>query len=315
MRTFLTQLAIKARAGILGAPSVRSEVERLIVYGTHSSSWMRALAPQAPIWQQVFPEQDVPIVHVPHGAIAADLRASSIVLPLMEDHIQYCIDSGVRALLPSRTALDYLRNKAAFAIHNLMHGLSDFCPRVYQTERSAEFPCVLKRTDLNAGVGVAVARSPEHLKELLSREPWRDRPYVLQELVRDADDCVMHAVCCDGRIEWQCVYRYPSNGGEFGARKAPVREALTLSQKAILERFVQPLAYTGPCNIDFKLFPDGRLLVLEVNPRLGGSLMLPPNHADLARTIQHIVKLATRRGARASRMSLLVEESPSLLCA
>jgi hypothetical protein len=49
---------------------------------------------------------------------------------------------------------------------------------------------------------------------------------------------------------------------------------------------LSPLAYGGPCNVDYKLSADRR-----INPRLGGTLMLPAQaeqlRAAMACTIEH----------------------------
>jgi len=54
----------------------------------------------------------------------------------------------------------------------------------------------------------------------------------------------------------------------------------------VLERVVSSCDYHGIGNIDFKIDPqDGRIKVLEMNPRLGGSLMNRDNQGDLLRII------------------------------
>lgn len=48
-----------------------------------------------------------------------------------------------------------------------------------------------------------------------------------------------------------------------------------------LQSLVAPLKYDGPINFDYKLIKDG-LRIIEINPRLGGSLIIPENVDDLA---------------------------------
>lgn len=60
----------------------------------------------------------------------------------------------------------------------------------------------------------------------------------------------------------------------------------------MFERFLAPLDYQGPANIDFRRRADGRLALLEINPRLGGSLMRPEFAADLDAALGIIVREA-----------------------
>ena len=56
-----------------------------------------------------------------------------------------------------------------------------------------------------------------------------------------------------------------------------------------VEALLRPLDYDGPVNVDFKRRADGRICILEVNPRLGGSLMRPENARDLRAALREIV--------------------------
>jgi len=69
---------------------------------------------------------------------------------------------------------------------------------------------------------------------------------------------------------------------------------VTLDQNH-LRQFVhclKPLKYSGPCNIDFKINPEGSLKILEINPRLGGSLMQKENRDLLKEAIDQILMAA-----------------------
>ena len=56
-----------------------------------------------------------------------------------------------------------------------------------------------------------------------------------------------------------------------------------------IEAVLAPLAYNGPCNLDYKLDPDGKIRVFEINPRLGGSLMMPQHGEELRQALACIV--------------------------
>ena len=52
-----------------------------------------------------------------------------------------------------------------------------------------------------------------------------------------------------------------------------------------------PLNYRGPCVIDYKL-ADGRVQIFEINPRLGGTLLLKSNAGLLREALGHILAAA-----------------------
>ena len=160
----------------------------------------------------------------------------------------------------------------------------------------ARFPCTLKRIDLNAGQGIAVVASAEHLQSLLEQSPWQGQPFVLQAMVEGEAEIVTHCICKRGRILWHTSFAYTLPRGEIirtpnnvqSIRPVPTSSS-TLRQ---LRRFLTPLNYTGPCNFDYKLTPDGTVAAMEINPRLGGSLMLPENAPHLQAALSCIVRNA-----------------------
>lgn len=68
---------------------------------------------------------------------------------------------------------------------------------------------------------------------------------------------------------------------------------------ALFERFLRPIRYDGPANIDTRRGADGTVWVLEINPRLGGSLMRPEKVEDLAALAALVANAAPMwRGSR-----------------
>ncbi|MBX7139200.1 MAG: ATP-grasp domain-containing protein [Oligoflexia bacterium] len=276
----------------------KNRIQRVIIFGTHTPDWMEALLPQAAVWRELRASRTLQVEHIAEERLAeiANCRSDTVIVPLMEAHIAACLHSPLKAaaLLPSAEALEILRDKARFAAYTESHSLARFCPRIFLSPGSAEFPCVLKRTDLNGGAGIDIATSPAHLEELLKQELWKERPVLLQQLISGQDEHVAHCVCKNGKILWHCVYQYildPAN---------PIRRGINLTRRAAvsrkqlkqIQRFLRPLKYTGPCNVDFKISDTRDIVVFEINPRLGGSLMRPENNIDLWTTIEHILNAA-----------------------
>ncbi|WP_374887526.1 hypothetical protein [Ensifer soli] len=268
------------------------------MFGTHSRSWVRALSRSAPVWQHI----GIGDVRTLPGDDPQALRAllkqrrNAVVIPLMEAHARLC-PRDCRSLFPSLTAVDTLGDKGRFADYVDEHGLGDLCPRTYAAEAPV-FPCVLKRTDLNASAGVTIVRSADHLRDLLCIDPWRDRPFILQELVASAFDHVTHAVCRDGEILWHrtytCELAEPQAIQRPGNAVARGTAAATDATLAAFARVLAPLGYDGPVAIDHRFSATGALKILEMNPRLGGSLMAPDKVEDLAGALGTILRHAVQ---------------------
>ena len=63
----------------------------------------------------------------------------------------------------------------------------------------------------------------------------------------------------------------------------------------VLEQFdtvLAPLGYRGPCVIDYKIAGEGRVQIFEINPRLGGTLLLKSNAGLLREALGHILAAA-----------------------
>ena len=261
---------------------------RVIIYGEHSPDWMTALGPQGPVWRLLPKVAEVIIVpgtaQLPLTKFRKRLRRT-VIIPLMEQHTRHCPRTA-RTLMPDHQTLEILADKLAFAGYVREHQLEHYCPKFFATPEEAEFPCVLKRPDLNAGNGIEMVSSPTHLRELLVQELWQENKWLLQAYVPGGKEYVTHCVCKGGKILWHCSFLYEHDGSSVIRRwdtrvttRAVPTDPRHLSQ---FQELLAPISYDGPCNIDYKISTAGDLLVFEINPRFGGSLM-PPEHIGYLR--------------------------------
>lgn len=272
---------------------------RLIIFGEHTQSWTAALSASGAVWPLL--PQITEVIRLkgdqPQAIPKPEAGVRSVLFPLMEWHILQCHRGDHDSLFPAPHAVSTLADKSLFAEHAVRNGLDAHCPARIADPSSASYPCVLKRTNLNAGQGVAIARSPVHLAELLARRPWAGFPYLLQSYEHSEFNFVTHAVCVAGRIVSHISYKQYL-GEETSIRMArPVRNELYEPSAAtleIFERFLTPLAYDGPCCVDYAMRPNGDPLIFEINPRLGGSLLLSGHEPDLAKTISAVLEHAGR---------------------
>lgn len=263
----------------------------MILYGIPYADWNATLSDRA-LWSSL-----PGIAHVlrrPASPFGSGARADDIVIAMMTAHIAR--KPGGRALEPSAHALAMLENKAKFATYMTTNGFTDYCPRTYAGRHEAVFPCMLKRTDLSASLGVAIAKSPEHLDELLRTRTFAGHAYILQAVVPGNVEYATYCVCKNGQVLWSCSF-----ASDIGAPVAIKREDNALVRQAIttpdpvlrqIEAVLQPLAFSGPCNVDYKRTADGHLQIFEINPRLGGTLMLPSQSTQLRAALACIIENA-----------------------
>lgn len=254
----------------------------VVIYGRHSVDWMQALDPAAPVWKLMPEVAAVTLLDESGQPPSADGYGDDppVLIPLMEAHTR-SRPTGFRELSPDAVSVDVLADKRRFADYVARHRLEALAPARFLRPEDVRFPAVLKRADLNAGFGIVVLHNRAQLDMLLSLPAWQGVDYVLQAFIDDPLDVVTHCVCRDGAILWSTSLAYelyPETPirGTVPLRSvrpfAPPREVLRE-----IARFLAPLGYTGPCNVDYKIGPSGELCLLEINPRLGGSLMMPEN--------------------------------------
>lgn len=271
---------------------------RVVIFGISNPKWMAALSPEAPVWSgmpnvaEVLTLADAPGASIPEPTTR---EMQTVVIPLTERHTKFR-PRGERALVPDDRALAIFANKLRFAEFARQAGLARHCPETYTSAAAARFPCVLKRTDLHSGAGVAIVRTAGELETRLHDGIWRDRPVMLQQYVDGATEYVTHCVCRGGRILWHRTFAYDKERAEDIRNLDLVDHVRPCEAPAahldIFSKFLLPLGYTGPCNFDYKLAADGTPVIFEINPRLGGSLMLPENVTYLREALSCIVEHA-----------------------
>ena len=288
-------------------PKAGAHAIRVVIYGVHSEDWMAALAPDAPVWTGLPDVKEVSVVpDAPDARIPppGDGSLRTVIIPLMEPHIRRCPRDHA-SLIADTATVDILACKAAFADHMQASHILHLCPTTFRTASDIRFPCVLKRRNLNAGSGVAVISDQTQLDMFLQQAPWRGHEVTLQELVPGDTERVTHCVCKNGHILWHASFAYEMGSPSMIRGPGNVRSVRPVPTSAAalsaFEKILRPLAYSGPCNIDYKVVDHDRIVVFEVNPRLGGSMMLPANLGYLTEMLACILRNAVPGDAGASR--------------
>jgi predicted ATP-grasp superfamily ATP-dependent carboligase len=266
---------------------------RLVTYGWLSREWRSALEPGAPVWRR-FPWLEVRHASSRLGLLRQTWGAQSYVLPLWPRQARKC-PPWWWVLRSDRQVLDALDNKLGFARLLRRLGLEHLGPRTFIDDDPPEFPLAMKPTRGANGQGVRFITSPVELAAALAEPSWRKRAPLLQERIPGGEDFVTYVVCRGGRILGHRSLRYQLGQQAIQTSESIVRRESWTAEAQDLQLFEQilvPLDYDGPATIDWRRRPDGRLVIFEINPRLGGSLMRPEYEDNLAEMLRLILENA-----------------------
>jgi carbamoylphosphate synthase large subunit len=148
---------------------------------------------------------------------------------------------------------------------------------------------VVKRLDLSGSVGIEIATSRSHLADILRTPVFAGRPYLLQALVPGEHEYATFCVADRGRITWHWTFVSTMGGPavvkteDNDKNRRTIEAAPTVLQQ--IEAVLGPLAFHGPCIVNYKLRADGDIQIFEINPRFGGSLLQPAQAPQLRQAI------------------------------
>jgi hypothetical protein len=270
----------------------------VLLYGVPYADWNAPLADRR-LWEGVRGVADVlrlPAVPVLSALIARFAGNPQIVIPSKMEHAAR-LPRHWRSLSPDRASIRALGDKRQFAIYMAANGLGDYCPTTYAGPADAVFPCVMKRLDLASSRGIVVVNSRAEFENHLQSDIFHRQQYTLQALVAGTVEHATYCICKDGAVLWHCTFltevAHPDTvkSEDNVLRRWKIETPGPIVRQ--IEKVLAPLAYSGPCNLDYKLGPDGKIRIFEINPRLGGSLMMPQYGEDLRQALSCIVDNAT----------------------
>ncbi|PZU08501.1 hypothetical protein [Sphingomonas sp.] len=178
---------------------------------------------------------------------------------------------GRRFLRPADDVVALCNDKLELARHLIRAGFERHIPAVGDVG-DLPFPLIRRprRDEFGRGARIFQGPAPAH----------HDPALFDQAYVPGADEYVLHAIRHRGRIRfaWALHHRMAGPGLVRGGANAPIesREIDPRPALAAFEPMLTALGYSGTCSIDFKIAGDVPVL-LEINPRVGGSLTLGIN--------------------------------------
>lgn len=175
------------------------------------------------------------------------------------------------------STLDYWGDYRAFLtlndkgrLHELAHTLGIRVPQAFTTPDEAEYPVVVKLTRSSAAKGVFYAKDRAQLNSVLTALP-PDASYVLQAYV-GGKGTGYSLFARRGEIlaayGHKRLLEYPFTGGSSLYRTGYEHPDMA----GIASKLMQAVSWSGLAMLEFKLDARGQLWLIEVNPRIWGSI-------------------------------------------
>lgn len=185
---------------------------------------------------------------------------------------------GWRLLSCNAATIGLFADKWSMVCYAKAVGMAHNLPRVYDTPRGAQYPCIFKTRRGAFGDGVRIVHSPSDIAE---DEMHRG---VLQELIPGREELCASLIVISGQIRHALqtryvytrdIYVHPFVKERIGQRR--VRHSLTRNEHSVFSRIL--CDFTGVCNVNYKM-QRGIIKIFEVNPRLGADVVYGrPEHS------------------------------------
>lgn len=234
-----------------------------------------------------------------------------IVIPLLEEHALTLHENKINNISPTSNIINTFRCKSKFYDYVITNSLHNYVANTYRKIDEVTFlPIIVKPFSRNSGEGMFVIPNTvetmcmdnneleKHIEKmcLLNGVTELTGKYVLQDYIASPIEYVAHIYAVSGKIKKCIVYEQRNEKENYiktAVSNADIRNIrkVTLSDKHVmgLEEVLKPCLYSGICNVNFKIVDDC-LKIFEINPRLGGSLMIDGNRDDLIDLLNAVIE-------------------------
>lgn len=136
------------------------------------------------------------------------------------------------------------------------------------------FPVLIKPKQGGGAWGIEEVPSAEKLHELLNQDNWAGKSwdrFFVQEKIAGDTHCVAMLFkrgVLKAKVGYRQLRDYPATGGQATMRISLRHE----KAEAYLQRLLEDLRWHGPCQADFIVDGRGVPYLIDINPRLWGSL-------------------------------------------
>jgi len=194
-----------------------------------------------------------------------------------------------------------LANKSLLRTRAERLGLVEALPKYWQSPMDIKvYPCIIKAADGEHGCQVHIVRSEDAAKALCGENAGAAKvaevlevgagriveaaegssktdSWVIQELVQGPIEYATSMLVHNGEILDLICTRYVFESSEYvWPRVTEIKQARRFFDAVPVAHFMVMRAmlvgFQGICNFNYKVRPDGRICIFEVNPRLGADL-------------------------------------------
>lgn len=197
-----------------------------------------------------------------------------------------------RRFCPSAAVASLVAHPLEFSNWMNAAGFAHLVPKRMIHERT--FPLVLKEDRISSGgEAVHLIADDAELDRVTDRLRYAGIAWLLTEPVYGMTEFVAHQLVLAGCVVHSIVFAVQLSHPlqiKRGSMGGTVTTAVDLSPLASVYR---ALDYTGFACVNFKARADGSIAIFEINPRLGGSLVVDPSAlADMMAAFTNILPLS-----------------------
>jgi carbamoylphosphate synthase large subunit len=198
------------------------------------------------------------------------------VVPLrLADYAPMRMRPGGAFLIPDKRTVQTMHDKLRFNDFLAANGFGDLVPVVYGD--AVEYPFIYKKHHDQAGIHSTVIEAAEQRAAFESGIDQSE--YYKQRYVGGRNEYTTHVLAKDGRIVFDATVEFTFDrdlfvrGVKFESRAI---DRIVTPFMDVFAGVVRALGYSGTCCFNYKI-DNGKPLIFEVNPRIGGSLRLDLN--------------------------------------
>ena len=240
------------------------------------SSWCRRIlfSPQ-PTWEPMIRRSFAGrhAAHLEFAEFTQDrVRAADLVVPLsveaarlLHAHPQWNVPTPMPLPAPEVVAL--CSDKVALNLALIDHGFGDHVPSMQVAGR---YPHMLKKRCDENSVHTHVVHGPQDAARW--EDCVSDPAYYTQRFVPGRKEYATHLLMRDGQAAAHLTVEYAFRSDTPIKGKDPsFHRLVACPDLRLLVHMLRAIGYEGLCCFNFKV-EDGRVQILELNPRFGGSL-------------------------------------------
>ena len=191
------------------------------------------------------------------------------------------INESIKSILQHkekfRNCLSYLGDYEIFdnlndkkKLMSLAAKLSVQIPETYDSINEAKYPCVIKPTNLSSAKGVKYIFNQIELEKV--KERYKRKENILSQEYIPGIGVGYSVFVENGKIIGGYGHKrlgeYPVSGGSSVYRESFYDDRMRI----IVKKILKVLPWTGFAMFEFKLKPNDELVLIEVNPRIWGSI-------------------------------------------